>query len=119
MIGDAGDWAALTGEKVRLRTHQFWEACVIGGAGGGAGFAYLKHVSTPVFTDVNTLRKISGRPVLGAISMSWLEEHRYRQYLNLASFSAAGGLLMLTFICSVVFQDAGVSALQLLKLAEG
>ena len=129
-MGDAGDEREVVSfnvieppaaslEPVAPRRTFFLFFVLLLGLGAGAGFAYLKHVNTPVFSDVHTLRKITGRPVLGAISMSWLEEHRYRQYLNLASFSAAGGLLMLTFICSVVFQDAGVSALQLLKSAEG
>lgn len=106
-------------EPVAPRRTFFLFFVLLVGLGAGTGLAYLRHISTPVFSDVQTLRKITGRPVLGAISMTWLEEHRTRQYLDLASFSAAGGLLMVAFICLVALQDAGVTALQSLMSAEG
>ena len=89
------------------------------GLGSGAGVAYIKHGSSPVFVDVNMLRKISGRPVLGAVSMTWLEKHREKRYLSLASFSSAGVLLLVAFVCAVVFQDAGGVALRALLSATG
>ncbi len=92
---------------------------LVAGLGSGAGVAYFMHDSRPVFVDVHMLRKISGRPVLGAVSMTWLERHRERQYLGLASFSSAGVLLLVAFVCAVVFQDAGGTALRAFLSAAG
>ena len=88
------------------------------GLGAGAGVAYLKHTGHPIFSDVHALRHFSGRPVLGAISMTWIQEHRTQRFLSLASFSAAGALLMFLFVLAVLLQDSGVAAVQWLMASE-
>lgn len=82
------------------------------GLGAGGGIAYLRHVNDPVFCDLHTLRKIAGKPVLGAISMTWEDEYRASRYSSLVQFGAAGSLLILTFLVSVAFQDSAVAALE-------
>jgi polysaccharide chain length determinant protein (PEP-CTERM system associated) len=88
------------------------------GLGAGGGIAFLKHTNDPVFCDVNTLRKISGKPVLGAISMTWEDAYRASRHSSLVHFGAAGSLLILTFLVSVALQDDAVSALQELFKAD-
>ncbi len=129
-MGDAGDErevvsfniieppAASLDPVAPKRTFFLFFALLVG-LGSGAGVAYIKHGSSPTFMDAHMLRKLTGRPVLGAVSMTWLEKHREKQYLGLVSFSTAGVLLIATFICSVIFQDAGVNALHSLLLASG
>ena len=92
---------------------------LVAGLGAGSGVAFLKHAGNPVFSDLHALRKFSGRPVLGAVSMTWVEQHLVNRYLGLASFSTAGMLLMLTFVLSITFQDSGVAAMQSLLHADG
>lgn len=82
------------------------------GLGAGAGVAYLRHTGHPVFSDMHSLRHFSGRPVLGSISMTWVKEHRARRVLDFASFSVAGGLLLVSFVLVVSLQDSGVAAVQ-------
>jgi len=105
-------------EPVAPKRTFFLFFALVFGLGCGAGVAFILHASNPVFSDMATLRKLSGRPVLGAVSMTWLEEHRARQYLGLASFSSAAVILVLTFVCLIAFQDAGVAALQSLLSAD-
>ena len=88
------------------------------GLGAGAGVAYLRHTGLPVFSDVHTLRHFSGRPVLGAISMTWVQEHRAKRFLDFASFSLAGALLVVSFVLAVLLQDTGVAAVQWLLASE-
>ena len=88
------------------------------GLGAGAGVAYIRHIGLPIFVDVHSLRKFSGRPVLGAISMTWIQEHRMRRFVDFASFSATGLALMVTFILSVVLQDSGVAAMHWLLASD-
>ncbi len=99
-------------EPVAPKRSFFLFFALVFGLGSGAGVAFIMHASNPVFSDLSTLRKLSGRPVLGAVSMTWLEEHRARQYMGLASFSVVGAALIVTFVCTIAFQDAGVAAMQ-------
>jgi len=89
------------------------------GLGAGTGVAFLMHASNPVFSDLHALKKFSGQPVLGAVSMTWVEQRFVYRYLGFASFSFAGILLLLTCVLSIAFQDSGVAAMQLLLHSEG
>jgi len=87
------------------------------GLGAGAGIAYLIHIGHPVFNDLHALRTITGRPVLGAVSMTWVNEHRAKRVFGLASFSIATVFLMLTFVLSIAMQNSGVAVMQRLLAA--
>ena len=54
-------------------------AVLVFGLGVGGGVAFLFHQLNPVFHDLNTLRKVSGRPILGVVSMTWLERGRAKR----------------------------------------
>ena len=82
------------------------------GLGIGGGVAYLRHLSHPVFTDTKALRKVTGRPVLGAVSLAWTKETLLRQRMNIVTFFGVAGLLLVVFVASVVFTDYGVTAMQ-------
>lgn len=45
------------------------------GLGGGGAVAYLLHMIRPVFNNSRQLSEITGLPVLGVVSMTWLEKH--------------------------------------------
>ncbi|NOX69183.1 MAG: hypothetical protein GXP15_08350 [Gammaproteobacteria bacterium] len=82
------------------------------GIGGGVGLAFILHQMSPVFHDAHALRIASGRPILGVVSMTWLERHRTARRFDLSSVTFAGLGLVLVFVLTVIFQEPGVSMIQ-------
>jgi len=92
---------------------------LMAGLGTGAGLVYLRHVTMPVFSTVAALRQFSGRPVLGAISMTSTNSDRARHLAGLTSFYVAGALLAVSFLLSVFLMDAGVAVMNSLLASDG
>ena len=84
---------------------------LLAGLGIGGGIAFVLHQLNPVFHDVNTLRKITGRPILGVVSMTWLERGRARRRFDFLCFAGVGAGLVFIFLCTILFQDLGVQAM--------
>ena len=80
---------------------------LIAGLGIGGGVAWLLHVMRPVFHDVSDLRDVTGLPVLGAVSMTWIERHHAERRMELTSYLMAGGVLVGAFIVAFVFREPG------------
>ncbi|MEO0575372.1 MAG: XrtA system polysaccharide chain length determinant [Pseudomonadota bacterium] len=78
-------------------------AVLLVGLGAGGALAFVLHQLNPVFHDARSLREITGRPVLGAVSMTWLERKRVERRVRLASLAAATGALFIAFILIVMF----------------
>ena len=62
----------------------------------------------PVFHDVETLRRFLGKPVLGQVSMTLLGERRHARHVDMLSFAAATGALVVLFVGIVALQEPGV-----------
>jgi len=58
-----------------------------------------------VFHDPRTLREITGRPVLGIVSMTWLERYSRRRRVDLSSFVVASASLMVVFVGSILLRE--------------
>lgn len=78
---------------------------LIFGLGGGGAIAYIMHHLNPVFHDPKTLRDITGRPVLGAVSMTWLERRKIARRLDFSSFTIATASLIITFVVTLVLNE--------------
>jgi polysaccharide chain length determinant protein (PEP-CTERM system associated) len=74
----------------------------------GAGVAYLLHQLKPVFVDGRELNQITGLPVLGVVSMTWLSRHKTQRRLEAGSLVLACVMLLLALTLVLVFQDEGV-----------
>lgn len=61
--------------------------------GAGGALAYVLHMTKPVFTNVRQLSEMSGLPVLGEVSMTWIE--RYRLHRRRDALAFAGGTVAL------------------------
>ncbi len=79
------------------------------GLGAGGAVAFVLHQLNPVFHDARTLRDVTGRPVLGVVSMTWLERYRGRRRVDLSSFTTAAASLVVVFIGTVVLREQLVS----------
>lgn len=75
---------------------------LVAGIAAGVGAAFLLNMLRPVFSGPRQLNEITGLPVLGSVSMTWIERHDARARRGIIAFSTAavilvifGGLFML------------------------
>ena len=85
----------------------FLFAVLILGIGAGCGVAYLMHIMRPVFSNSRTLADLTGLPVLGTVTRSWVEKYRAQLRGGLLRYSIASALLFVVFIAVVVAQQPG------------
>lgn len=62
---------------------------LIAALGAGGAIAYLLHLLKPVFSNQRQLGALTGLPVLGAVSMSWLDKFRMGERRALITSGAA------------------------------
>lgn len=75
---------------------------LVGALAVGAAVAFLMHQLKPVFTSARSLAVATGLPVLGAVSMVWLD---YQQTAMRRSYLRYGGaVLVLVVVAAVVLQ---------------
>jgi polysaccharide chain length determinant protein (PEP-CTERM system associated) len=65
----------------------------------GGGVAFLLNLLRPAFGSVQRLREMTGLPVLGAVSMTWIERHDAQ--LRRSALRLAGALLGMVLVCGV------------------
>ncbi|HKD54404.1 MAG TPA: XrtA system polysaccharide chain length determinant [Steroidobacteraceae bacterium] len=67
---------------------------LLGGVLAGLAVAYLLHQLRPVFTSARQLTDYTQLPVLGVVSMTWLERHKARERRALWVYSGATAILV-------------------------
>lgn len=92
-------------------------AFLIIGLGAGAGTAFIMHKVNPVFMDATTLYKVTGLPVLGQVSLTWLERFKVARLLEKLSLLVCGLGLIVVFVAAVALQDMGVNLIHNTLLA--
>jgi len=65
----------------------------------GVGMAFLLNLLRPVFGSVQRLREMTGLPVLGAVSVTWIERHEAQ--LRRSALRLAGAVLGMVLLCGV------------------
>ena len=75
------------------------------GAGGATAFAMSK--LNPVFDSLVTLRTVTGLPVLGAVSATWLDRRMARRRVEILRVTAASAALLVVFVGVVLARDIG------------
>jgi polysaccharide chain length determinant protein (PEP-CTERM system associated) len=92
-------------EPVAPRRALFLVAVLLLGLMGGGAAAFLMHLLNPVFQDARSLHNYTGRPVLGAVSMTWLDRHKVGRRIDVSTFALASTSLVALFIVSILFMD--------------
>ncbi len=67
---------------------------LLGGLAAGLGVAYVLHKLRPVFTSTRQLTELTQLPVLGSVSMTWLERHKAAGRRAIWAYSTAVGALV-------------------------
>ncbi|MBV9696494.1 MAG: hypothetical protein JO005_06145, partial [Gammaproteobacteria bacterium] len=65
-----------------------------GGLVAGLAVAYFMHQLRPVFTSARQLMELTQLPVLGSVSMTWLERHKAQGRRAIWAYSAVVGILV-------------------------
>jgi polysaccharide chain length determinant protein (PEP-CTERM system associated) len=82
-------------------------AVLIVGLAAGGGLAFFLHLLRPVFNNARSLNEITGFPVLGAISMTWLDKRQRQERVRKLAFGGAGAALVVVFGIVLAFQQDG------------
>ena len=85
----------------------FLMAVFVIGIGAGCGVAYVMHMLRPVFATSRSLADMTGLPVLGTVTRSWVEKYQAQLRSGLLRYSIASALLFVVFVVVVVAQQPG------------
>ena len=77
------------------------------GLGAGAATAFAMSKLNPVFDSLTTLRAVTGLPVLGAVSATWLDRRLVRRRVEMLRVAVAGAALLVVFVGVVLARDVG------------
>lgn len=83
----------------------FLFAVFVIGVGAGAAVAYVMHMLRPVFANSRSLSDLTGLPVLGSVTRSWVEKYQAQLRRGLLRYSVAAAALFVVFIVVVVMQQ--------------
>jgi len=75
---------------------------LVSGLGAGLGVAYLLHQLRPVFTSPRQLTEATQLPVLGSVSMTWVERHRAAGRRAVWTYSLVTALLVLVALVTLL-----------------
>lgn len=82
------------------------------GIGGALALMYGLNMLRPVYQNTRVLAEQTGRPVLGAVSRTWLEPQRLEERKGLLAFSGAASLLAVVCILFVILSEPAVRIAQ-------
>ena len=80
--------------------------------GAGVGLAWLLDKFRPVFHHSRSLAEITGLPVIGVVSLAWLEKHRLLLRHEYVKLAMAAGLLLITSAAVLLAHEQGAHLVQ-------
>src|SRR5215813_9508647 len=86
------------------RTKLIFQVLAVGLA-AGLGVAYLLHQLRPVFTSPRQLTEATQLPVLGSVSMTWVERHRAAGRRAIWAYSFGAAMLVLLAVVTFLTDD--------------
>lgn len=79
---------------------------LLAGLGLGAGLAYVLNQLRPVFMSRESLEELTGLPVLGVVSMTWMEKQRAALKMGYLRYAALSLLLLFVFGAVVLMHSS-------------
>lgn len=79
---------------------------LLGGFAAGIGVAYLMHQVRPVFASARQLVELTQLPVLGVVSMTWLERHQAQARHAVWVYSMAVAVLIVVAAVTLLTESA-------------
>jgi protein tyrosine kinase modulator len=79
---------------------------LLGGLAAGAGAAYVMHQLRPVFASPRHLSEVTQLPVLGVVSMTWLERHKAQARHAIWVYSMAASVLIVVALVTLLTESA-------------
>ena len=79
---------------------------LLGGLAAGIGVAYLMHQIRPVFGSARQLAELTQLPVLGVVSMTWLERHQAQARHAVWVYSMAVAVLIVVAAVTLLTESA-------------
>jgi len=79
---------------------------LLGGLAAGVGVAYLMHQIRPVFASARQLAELTQLPVLGVVSMTWLERHQAQARHAVWVYSMAVAVLIVVAAVTLLTESA-------------
>ena len=79
---------------------------LLAGIVAGVGVAYFLHQLRPVFTSQRQLSELTQLPVLGSVSMTWLERHKAEGRRAIWAYSMATAALVFIALIAFATEDA-------------
>jgi capsular polysaccharide biosynthesis protein len=82
------------------------------GLGLGGALAYLLHQLKPVFSSARQLTAHTGLPVLGVVSMTWLDKYQAQERKAAFAYAGAAGLLIVISAAVLLLQSRATQLMQ-------
>ena len=80
---------------------------LLAGLGAGAAAAFVLSRLNPVFDSPAAMQDVTGLPVLGAVSATWLDRRKQRRQTEVLRVAAVGAALLILFLGVLLARDAG------------
>jgi polysaccharide chain length determinant protein (PEP-CTERM system associated) len=80
---------------------------LLAGIAAGGGLAFVLNQWKPVFSNGRSLSEVTGLPLLGVVSFTWLNRRKNELRRSYAMYAMAFGALLLMFIVAALFNDSG------------
>ncbi|MBT8439779.1 MAG: chain-length determining protein, partial [Gammaproteobacteria bacterium] len=77
--------------------------------GAGLAWSFLRYMLQPTFVDLAQLNSVTGRPVLGSVSLFMSSELKLRRGFQLSAFALATLMFVAIFGAVVLFRDSGTA----------
>jgi polysaccharide chain length determinant protein (PEP-CTERM system associated) len=100
------DPAAASFEPVAPNRPRLILLVLIAGLGLGCAAAYLLHEMRPVFSSSRQLQEITGLPVLGIVSMTWLARHQALARRRVWVYSSLAASLVLLAVVMLAVESS-------------